>query len=89
VIERLLTSLRTLSSLPADRLGSDVGKRLAADCADALRLELDCPQQELTPDQRRILSDLSDLLESERWGEVGEAVRSACVAVGVDDAGRR
>jgi hypothetical protein len=78
VIQRLLTSLRALSSLPEDRLGSDVGKRLAADCADALRLELDCPQQDLTSDQRRVLSNLSDLLESERWGEIGEAVRSAC-----------
>ena len=89
MIERLLTSLRALSSLPADGFDSDLGKRLAADCADALRLELDCPQQDLTPDQRRILSTLSDVLESERWAEVSESVRSACVAVGVGDTGRQ
>jgi hypothetical protein len=85
VIERLLTSLRALSSLPAESFESDSGKRLAADCADALRLELDCPQQDLTPDQRRILSDLSDVLESERWDEVGDAIRTACVAVGIGE----
>ena len=88
MIERLLTSLRALSLLPADGFESDLGKRLAADCADALRLELDCPQQDLTADQRTILSNLSDLLESERWTDAREAVRSACVAVGIRDTQR-
>jgi ribosomal protein S18 acetylase RimI-like enzyme len=64
MIERLTTTLDVLArSSPAD-LASEEGRRAAADCADAIRLELDCPQQELTVDQRDVLSALGDLLDA-------------------------
>lgn len=63
MLERLNQGLRQLSALPAKDLATDAGIRLRGDCADALRLELDCPQQTLTPVQRTALSALSDVLE--------------------------
>ena len=51
MIERLVTGLRTLAALPAAEPPDDAARQLVADCADAVRLELDCPQQELTPAQ--------------------------------------
>jgi hypothetical protein len=59
-----MTTLQALSALSPGGLETSDAKRVAEDCADALRLELDCPQQELTPAQRRILVRLSELLES-------------------------
>ena len=64
MIERLVTTLRALAALPGDATATDDVDRLAADCADALRLELDCLQQELTGGQRRTLIALGDALES-------------------------
>jgi hypothetical protein len=63
MIERLVLSLRHLSALTADELASDAAAQVRGDCADAARLELDCPQQSLTPAQRAALSRLSDALE--------------------------
>jgi hypothetical protein len=63
VIDRLVTGLRELVDLPAAHLETAAGRRLRGDCADAVRLELDCPQQSLTPSQRSALARLSDALE--------------------------
>ena len=63
MIERLTTSLDALARSSPSELTSERGRRVAADCADAVRLELDCPQQELTPRQRDLLSALGDLLD--------------------------
>lgn len=52
VIERLGSTRRALVALPAATLGEPAGRHPTADCVDALRLQLDCPQQELTGPQR-------------------------------------
>jgi hypothetical protein len=83
-----VTSLQQLASLPLEELGSDVGIRLRGDCADAARLELDCPQQSLTPEQRARLSHLNDVLEQERVRpeQISAAVRAARAALGLPEA---
>lgn len=64
MIERLVRSVRELSALTPDELASPSRTRDRADCADALRLELDCPQQNLTSRERAVLARLSDELEA-------------------------
>jgi hypothetical protein len=88
MIERLVTTLRALAALPADASATgDVG-RLAADCADALRLELDCPQQELTAQQRRSLIALGDALEApEDVDRLRVAANAACRTLGLGGEG--
>lgn len=83
MIERLVTGLRQLAALAPAELDTGVGTRLRGDCADALRLELDCPQQSLTPLQRSALSRLSDALEQAGTarGEIVAAARDACAAL--------
>jgi hypothetical protein len=85
MIERLTTGLRRLASMPARELADSAGARIRGDCADALRLELDCPQQSLSGWQRAELSRLSDMLE--HGGASGAALtaaaRRACIALGV------
>jgi GNAT superfamily N-acetyltransferase len=84
MIERLTTNLDALARLSPAELGTERGARVAADCADAIRLELDCPQQELTSDQRELLSALGDLLDASSRGEAVVRVASAaCRALGV------
>jgi len=84
MIERLTTNLGALSRMSLAELATDKGSRVAADCADAIRLELDCPQQDLTSDQRALLSALGDLLEtSPRNEEVGALASAVCRALGV------
>lgn len=83
MIDRLRASLRDLSRLSPAELAAPAHERLRGDCADALRLELDCPQQMLTSSQRSDLSRLSILLEE---GEappdrLASAVRSAWLAI--------
>ena len=63
MIERLTTNLDILARSSPAEIVSERGRRAAADCADAIRLELDCPQQELTANQRQLLSALGDLLD--------------------------
>ena len=63
MIERLVSTLRALADLAPDAEATGDVSRLAEDCADALRLELDCPQQELTAGQRQSLIALGDALE--------------------------
>jgi hypothetical protein len=83
MIDRLVTGLRELATLPAVDLETPSGKRLMGDCADAVRLELDCPQQSLTLAQRTALSRLSDALEDSDApsGEVIVAARTAYTAL--------
>jgi GNAT superfamily N-acetyltransferase len=78
VIERLTTNLSALARLTPAELTSERGGRVAADCADAIRLELDCPQQDLTADQRELLSALGDLLDTPPHDEA--VIRMAQVA---------
>jgi GNAT superfamily N-acetyltransferase len=63
MIERLSTTLDVLARSSPAELSSEEGRRAAADCADAIRLELDCPQQELDANQRELLVALGDRLE--------------------------
>jgi putative acetyltransferase len=87
MIERLTTTLRAIATRSPSDLTSNDGRRLAADCADAIRLELDCPQQELTTDQRRALVALGDALEtSADPNTVRDAARAASTALGVKPA---
>jgi hypothetical protein len=85
MIDRLVTSLQQLAVLPAPDLGTSASTRLRGDCADAVRLELDCPQLSLTPDQRAVLSRLSDALEQPGApsAEILMAVQAPCAALGL------
>lgn len=85
MIERLATGLRALASLPVEALGAPVSVRARGDLADAIRLELDCPQQSLTARQRHALARLGDLLESNEPdpAALDGAVRDASVALAV------
>ena len=84
MIERLTTNLGALARMSAAELASEQGSRVAADCADAIRLELDCPQQDLTSDQRELLSALGDLLDTLPHDErVVRVALAACRALGV------
>ena len=84
MIERLTTNLDALARLAPAELATERGSRIAADCADAIRLELDCPQQDLTSDQRELLSALGDLLEtSSRDDAVVRMAAAACRSLGV------
>jgi len=84
MIERLTTNLDALARLSPAELASERGERVAADCADAIRLELDCPQQDLTADQRELLSALGDALEaSSRDQAVVRMASGACRALGI------
>lgn len=69
------------------QLDTEEGRQVAGDCADALRLELDCPQQRLTAGERDALVRLSDLLETTGSKPDAPAVvaaaRSACEALGL------
>jgi len=84
MIERLTTNLAALARMSPAELATERGGRVAADCADAIRLELDCPQQELTSDQRKLLSALGDLLDTSLRDESAVRLAStACRALGV------
>ena len=79
MIERLRTSLFALSTLSARELAEPAQEHLRGDCADALRLELDCPQQSLTSAQREPLARLRELLDEPdvKPDQLAEAVRDA------------
>lgn len=83
MIERLRTSLQAMNELSGKDLASPASERLRGDCADALRLELDCPQQSLSPLQREQLARLSELLEDAQAAPAGleQAVRDAWRAI--------
>ena len=82
MIERLTAGLRQLGNLGAEEIASPRYAQLRGDCADALRLELDCPQQSLTPAQRYALTRLSDALEAGGASdELVAAVRDVRIAL--------
>lgn len=83
MIERLRTSLDTMRLLPGEDLASPACAALRGDCADALRLELDCPQQSLSPSQRARLAALDALLEGTHPAPAAleRAVRDAWSAI--------
>lgn len=89
MIERLTRSLQALRALSADDLASSASARLRDDCADALRLELDCPQQSLSPNERSTLLQLNALLDDQHFdpAALAAAVRRACdmLSLPVDD----
>lgn len=86
MIERFALTLRALALLPSSELPTAEGRRLAADCADALRLVLDCPQHELSVQQRRAFRALGDVLEDDAvpGDELRAAVLAAGAAAGLD-----
>ena len=97
MIERLRTSLFALHALTPRELSDSTHEKLRGDCADALRLELDCPQQTLTDAQRQPLARLRELLDEpeapsddlakavhEAWSVV---VRQPIVGYHLDDEG--
>ena len=85
MIQRFVTTLRALAALPTSDLTSSEGRALVADCADATRLALDCPQHDLTPSQRATLRRLSELLEDadSREHDIAAVVRDACIVLGI------
>lgn len=85
MIERLETSIRALSEASPDDLFTEQGRRLRADCADVVRLELDCMQLSLTSRQRESLSTLFEVLEevSAPPASVIAAAREAAATMGL------
>jgi uncharacterized protein DUF3565 len=79
MIERLRTSLFALHALTPRELIEPEHEHLRGDCADALRLELDCPQQTLTSAQREPLARLRELLDETEASsaELARAVHDA------------
>jgi hypothetical protein len=79
MIERLRTSLFALHALTPRELTEPEQEHLRGDCADALRLELDCPQQTLTSAQREPLARLRELLDETEVSsaELARAVHDA------------
>lgn len=86
MIERLVTGLRALASLPAGALAAPASAAARGDLADALRLELDCPQQSLLPRQRDALARLGDLLDAnvQEPAALAAALHDASAALGLD-----
>lgn len=89
MIQRLVSALDELTMLDVPGLRVSDRKRLFGDCADAVRLELDCPQQTLTGPQRSALADLGDRLESgmNDPAEIASAARRASEVLGLSPAG--
>jgi hypothetical protein len=71
MIERFVSAVRTLARTPAAVLGDPSSRGLRADAADAVRLQIDCMQQELTPAQRGALHRLEELLDAEEGDPTG------------------
>jgi hypothetical protein len=86
VIDRLVRGIRELSALAPDELAAPTTARARADCADALRLELDCPQQSLSSRERDALRRLDAELEAPapNGAALAAAIRAARDALGLD-----
>lgn len=82
MIQQLLSTLPRLAILSDAELASAAARRLLDECADALRLQLDCPQQELTSMQRDKLRQLSELVEYQETegGIDGARLRAAAAS---------
>ena len=85
MIERLRTTLLALATRPATRSRDDAVDRVVDDCADALRLQLDCPQHELTTSERAALHELREALEDApaSTATVRRAAQRAAAALGL------
>ena len=83
MIQRLASALAAVALLHEVELARTDARRLLDDCADALRLELDCPQQELTCVEREALQQVREQVESEQIDPVRlrETARAACRAM--------
>lgn len=79
MIDRLRATLGTLSTLGADDLVSPGAEPLRQDCADSLRLQLDCMQAELGATDRATLQRLNDLFEEPpgNGAELAAAIQAA------------
>lgn len=84
MIDRFITSVRALATMSPLQLGDRDGRELVAECADALRLELDCPQQDFTARQRQTLRALDDALASGSVTEVRSAAAATCAVLGIE-----
>jgi hypothetical protein len=84
MIERLHASLRALGQLSPNELEAAGSESLRRDCADALRLELDCRQLELGVSEREVLERLSAPLETpgRSGAELAVATRDASAVLG-------
>jgi hypothetical protein len=85
MIERLHAGLRALVQLSPEELEAAGSESLRRDCADAVRLELDCRQLELGVSAREVLGRLSDLIESSAvpGAELASAIRAAVAVLGI------
>ncbi|MFL5613959.1 MAG: hypothetical protein ACJ796_09900 [Gemmatimonadaceae bacterium] len=83
MIDRFVTTVRALASVSPSQLGERDGRELVADCADALRLELDCPQQDFTAGQRASLRALDAALAGGSAEDVRSAAAETCAALGI------
>ena len=80
MIERFVSAVRALASTPAAVLGDASSRGLRADAADAVRLQIDCMQQELTSAQRGALHRLEELLDAEKADPAGILAAATDVA---------
>jgi hypothetical protein len=81
MIDRFVTTVRALASVSPSQLGERDGRELVAGCADALRLELDCPQQDFTAGQRASLQALDEALAGGSAEDVRSAAAKTCAAL--------
>lgn len=91
MIDQLAKTLSLLASTPPGELAYPDAATLLGDCADSVRLALDCMQQDLTPAQRGDLERLSDLLEEgdaspHLLGDAARRVREALALDPIDPA---
>lgn len=84
MIARLRATLVALEAALDDGESRSSVDALAAECADALRLQLDCMQADLSPSQRDALHALGEVLEDDSASRVAiaEVIRRAAVALG-------
>jgi hypothetical protein len=84
MIERFARMLHELAGAPTALPAAYSARAGRADAADAVRLQLDCMQQELTPTQRNALHGLADLLEDPAApeAEIRAAARKAANSLG-------
>ena len=84
MIERFLATLAQLREVTPDLVGGAGGRERLATWADAVRLQMDCMQAELTSGQRSSLHRLLDALEAEHpeWRRLASSAKRASEAFG-------
>lgn len=85
MIERLGTSIRAIAEATAKSGNHRPDQALVDECADAVRLQLDCMQQDMSLGQRVALENLLDSLEDETVPgmRLAIAVRDAATSLGL------